>query len=208
MNLLTQREQSTNHACLPLLTGLVFQQTSQVEMPPAHEPSQARWRLALAPPSPFPSRSRSRSLSPARGPYHTPQMGGENSAFKALSHQDTNALKALSHQAQLESNALKALSQTPFEGGPFKPHPALENSAFKALVPHSAAAALLAAQSIQLARGYESHSDSDEEINVHDESDDDGDRQKNKTRSRSPSPCRQRALTSSDLPLQLTKHDR
>ncbi|CAK1578326.1 unnamed protein product [Parnassius mnemosyne] len=155
-----------------------------------------------------PSRSRSRSLSPARGSYHTPQMGGENSAFKALSHQDTNALKALSHQAQLESNALKALSQTPFEVSTFKPHPALENSAFKALVPHSAAAALLAAQSIQLARGYESQSDSDEEINVHDESEDDGDRQKNKTRSRSPSPCRQRALTSSDLPLQLTKHDR
>lgn len=54
MNLLTQREQNTNHACLPLLTGLVFQQTSQVETPPAHEPTQARWRLALAPPPPLP----------------------------------------------------------------------------------------------------------------------------------------------------------
>lgn len=155
-----------------------------------------------------PSRSRSRSLSPARVPYHTPQMGGENSAFKALSHQDTNALKALSHQAQFDSNALKALSQQTFEGGAFRPHPALENSAFKALVPHSAAAALLAAQSIQLARGYDSHSDSDEEINVHDESDDEGGKQKNRARSRSRSPCRQRTPTSNDLPLQLTKHDR
>ncbi|XP_072941963.1 paired box protein Pax-6-like [Epargyreus clarus] len=156
-----------------------------------------------------PSRSRSRSLSPARVPYHTPQMGGENSAFKSLAHQDTNALKGLSHQAQFESNALKALSQqNPFENAAFKPHPALENSAFKALVPHSAAAALLAAQSIQLARGYESHSDSDEEINVHDESDNEGDKQKNRARSRSGSPCRQRTLNSNDLPLQLTKHDR
>lgn len=136
-------------------------------------------------------------------------MGGENSAFKALSHQDTNALKALSHQAQFDSNALKALSQqAAFDGGAFKPHPALENSAFKALVPHSAAAALLAAQSIQLARGYESHSDSDEEINVHDESDDEGEKQRHKNRSKSPSPCRQRTLAPNDLPLQLTKHDR
>lgn len=164
------------------------------------------------PHSPSRSRSRSRSLSPVRAPYHTPQMGGENSAFKALSHQDTNALKALSHQAQFDSSALKALSQqTVFEGGAFKPHPALENSAFKALVPHSAAAALLAAQSIQLARGYESHSDSDEEINVHDESDEKSEKQRNRVRSRSPSPCRQRDRpppTSNDLPLQLTKHDR
>ncbi|XP_037297459.1 paired box protein Pax-6 isoform X2 [Manduca sexta] len=156
-----------------------------------------------------PSRSRSRSLSPARVPYHTPQMGGENSAFKSLSHQDTSALKALSHQAQFDTNALKMLSQqTNYEGGAFKPHPALENSAFKALVPHSAAAALLAAQSIQLARGYESHSDSDEEINVHDESDDDEEKKKNSTRSKSASPCRQRPAASNDLPLQLTKHDR
>ncbi|XP_026326517.1 paired box protein Pax-6-like isoform X2 [Hyposmocoma kahamanoa] len=156
-----------------------------------------------------PSRSRSRSISPARAPYHTPQMGGENSAFKSLSHHDTNALKALSHQAQFDSNALKALSQqTVFEGGAFKPHPALENSAFKALVPHSAAAALLAAQSIQLARGYESHSDSDEEINVHDESDDEGDRQRNKVRSRSRTPNKHHHQPANDLPLQLTKHDR
>ncbi|XP_075972865.1 paired box protein Pax-6-like isoform X1 [Anticarsia gemmatalis] len=156
-----------------------------------------------------PSRSRSRSLSPARAPYHTPQMGGENSAFKALSHQDTNALKAFTHQAQFDTNALKALSQqTTFDGSAFKPHPALENSAFKSLVPHSAAAALLAAQSIQLARGYESHSDSDEEINVHDESDNEGERPGNARKSRSPSPCRQRPPTSNDLPLQLTKHDR
>lgn len=156
-----------------------------------------------------PSRSRSRSISPARAPYHTPQMGGENSAFKALSHHDTIALKALSHQAQFDSNALKALSQqTVFEGGAFKPHPALENSAFKALVPHSAAAALLAAQSIQLARGYESHSDSDEEINVHDESDDEGDRRRNKVRSRSRTPNNHHQLPANDLPLQLTKHDR
>ncbi|XP_034825375.1 paired box protein Pax-6-like isoform X1 [Maniola hyperantus] len=150
-----------------------------------------------------PSRSRSRSLSPARVPYHTPQMGGENSAFKALAHQDANALKA---QAQFESTALKALSQQQFDGGAFKPHPALENSAFKALVPNSAAAALLAAQSIQLARGYESHSDSDEEINVH-ESEDEAEKQINKTRSKSPSPDRHR-MASNDLPLQLTKHDR
>ncbi|KAJ2950667.1 hypothetical protein O0L34_g8927 [Tuta absoluta] len=160
-----------------------------------------------------PSRSRSRSLSPVRAPYHTPQMGGENSAFKALSHQDTNALKALSHQAQFDSNALKALTQQQFEGGAFKPHPALENSAFKALVPHSAAAALLAAQSIQLARGYESHSDSDEEINVHDESEDEGGRQRSRARSRSGSPPARRPAPPpppppSDLPLQLTKHDR
>lgn len=155
------------------------------------------------PHSPSRSRSRSRSLSPTRVSYHTPQMGGENSAFKALSHQDTNALKAFAHQ-QFDANALKALSQqTAFDGSAFKPHPALENSAFKSLVPHSAAAALLAAQSIQLARGYESHSDSDEEINVHDESDN----EERPRRSRSPSPRRQRP-TSSDLPLQLTKHDR
>ncbi|XP_038213669.1 paired box protein Pax-6-like isoform X1 [Zerene cesonia] len=155
-----------------------------------------------------PSRSRSRSLSPTRIAYHAPQMGGENSAFKALAHQDTNALKALSQHAQFETNALKALSQQAFDGSAFKPHSTLENSAFKALVPNSAAAALLAAQSIQLARGYESHSDSDEEINVHDESEDESEKQKNKTRSRSPSPCRQRSMTSNDLPLQLTKHDR
>ncbi|XP_035431928.1 paired box protein Pax-6 isoform X1 [Spodoptera frugiperda] len=155
------------------------------------------------PHSPSRSRSRSRSLSPTRVSYHTPQMGGENSAFKALSHQDTNALKAFAHQ-QFDANALKALSQqTAFDGSAFKPHPALQNSAFKSLVPHSAAAALLAAQSIQLARGYESHSDSDEEINVHDESDN----EERPRRSRSPSPRRQRP-TSSDLPLQLTKHDR
>ncbi|XP_047522916.1 paired box protein Pax-6-like isoform X1 [Pieris napi] len=141
-----------------------------------------------------PSRSRSRSLSPTRI-YHAPQMGGENSAFKALSH-DANAMKALSH-AQFETNALKALSQQTFD---FKPHPGLESSAFKAFVPNSAAA-LLAAQSMQLSR-YES--DSDEEINVHDESEDEGVKQK-KARSRSTSPCRQR---SNDLPLQLTKHDR
>ncbi|KAL0839539.1 hypothetical protein ABMA28_016235 [Loxostege sticticalis] len=155
-----------------------------------------------------PSRSRSRSSSPSRFPYHTPQMGGENSAFKSLAHQDSNALKALSHQAQFDSNALKALSQQQFEGDAFKHHPALENSAFKALVPHSAAAALLAAQSIQLARGYESHSDSDEEINVHDESDDEGDKRKNKTRSRTPSPGHHQRAPANDLPLQLTKHDR
>ncbi|XP_049865615.1 paired box protein Pax-6-like isoform X2 [Pectinophora gossypiella] len=157
-----------------------------------------------------PSRSRSRSLSPARNPYHTPQMGGENSAFKALSHQDTNALKALSHQAQFDSNALKALTQqTAFDAGAFKPHPALENSAFKVLVPHSAAAALLAAQSIQLARGYDSHSDSDEEINVHDESDGEADRPRPRhtPRSRTPSPAHARPPPA-DLPLQLTKHDR
>lgn len=153
-----------------------------------------------------PSRSRSRSLSPARAPYHTPQMGGENSAFKSLSHQDS-ALKALSHQAQFDSSALKALSQQTYEGGAFKPHPGLDNSAFKALVPHSAAAALLAAQSIHLARGYESHSDSDEEINVHDESDEE-DKQNSRARSRSPSPVRSRLPPNSDLPLQLTKHDR
>lgn len=155
-----------------------------------------------------PSRSRSRSSSPSRFPYHTPQMGGENSAFKSLAHQDSNALKALSHQAQFDSNALKALSQQQFEGDAFKHHPALENSAFKALVPHSAAAALLAAQSIQLARGYESHSDSDEEINVHDESDDEGEKRKNKTRSRTPSPGHHQRAPANDLPLQLTKHDR
>lgn len=155
-----------------------------------------------------PSRSRSRSLSPARTPYHTPQMGGENSAFKSLSHQDSGALKALS-QTQFDSNTLKALSQqTTFDGGAFKPHPALESSAFKALVPHSAAAALLAAQSIQLARGYDSQSDSDEEINVHEESDDDGEKKRNIRRSRSPSPCQQRSMPLNDLPLQLTKHDR
>ncbi|XP_073964105.1 paired box protein Pax-6-like isoform X2 [Choristoneura fumiferana] len=153
-----------------------------------------------------PSRSRSRSLSPARAPYHTPQMGGENSAFKSLSHQDS-ALKALSHQAQFDSSALKALSQHTYEGGAFKPHPGLDNGAFKALVPHSAAAALLAAQSIHLARGYESHSDSDEEINVHDESDEE-DKQNSRARSRSPSPVRSRLPPNSDLPLQLTKHDR
>ncbi|CAH0397436.1 unnamed protein product [Chilo suppressalis] len=152
------------------------------------------------------SPSRSRSSSPSRFPYHTPQMGGENSAFKALAHQDTNALKALSHQ-QFDSNALKALSQQQFESEAFKHHPALENSAFKALVPHSAAAALLAAQSIQLARGYESHSDSDEEINVHDESDDESEKHRNKVRSRTPSPGR-RPQPANDLPLQLTKHDR
>ncbi|XP_028037576.1 paired box protein Pax-6-like isoform X2 [Bombyx mandarina] len=156
-------------------------------------------------PARSPSRSPSRSLSPPRGPF-PPQMGGENSAFKALSHQDTNALKALSHQTQFDSNALKALSQQSAFDGTFKPHPALESSAFKALVPHSAAAALLAAQSIQLARGYESHSDSDEEINVHDESDDDGG--KNKSLTRSPSPNRHRPPVSNDIPLQLTKHDR
>jgi hypothetical protein len=133
-------------------------------------------------------------------------MGGENSAFKALAHQDSNALKALSHQ-QFDNNALKALSQPPFDNEAFKHHPALESSAFKALVPHSAAAALLAAQSIQLARGYESHSDSDEEINVHDESDDESVKHKNKARSRTPSPSRQRP-PANDLPLQLTKHDR
>lgn len=155
-----------------------------------------------------PSRSRSHSLSPARVPYHTPQMGGENSAFKALTHQDTNALKALSHQAQFDSNALKALSQQTFESGAFKPHPALENSAFKSLVPHSAAAALLAAQSIQLARGCDSHSDSDEEINVHDESDDEGEKQKRSARSRSVSPGGRQRPPINDLPLQLTKHDR
>ncbi|VVC92063.1 unnamed protein product [Leptidea sinapis] len=155
-----------------------------------------------------PSRSRSRSLSPSRVPYHTPQMGGENSAFKALAHQDTSTLKALSQHAQFESNALKVLSQQTFDGSAFKPHSVLENSAFKALVPNSAAAALLAAQSIQLARGYESHSDSDEEINVHDESDDEVEKQKNRTISRTPSPYRQRTVTSNDLPLQLTKHDR
>ncbi|XP_063530251.1 paired box protein Pax-6-like isoform X1 [Cydia strobilella] len=159
------------------------------------------------PHSPSPSRSRSRSLSPARAPYHTPQMGGENSAFKSLSHQDT-ALKALSHQAQFDSNALKALSQHTYESGAFKPHPGLENSAFKALVPHSAAAALLAAQSIHLARGYESHSDTDEEINVHDESEDEADRHYSRARSRSRSPTRPRPQPPSDLPLQLTKHDR
>lgn len=152
-----------------------------------------------------PSRSRSRSSSPARVPYHTPQMGGENSAFKALAHQEPGALKALSQQPRFDGGALKALTQQQFDGA-FKPHPALESSAFKALVPTSAAAALLAAQSIQLARGYESHSDSDEEINVHDESDDDAEK-RNKTRSRSPSPDRHR-MTSNDLPLQLTKHDR
>lgn len=135
-------------------------------------------------------------------------MGGENSAFKALSHQDTNALKAFTHQAQFDANTLKVLSQqTTFDGSAFKPHPALENSAFKSLVPHSAAAALLAAQSIQLARGYESNSDSDEEINVHDESDNEGERMGNTRKSRSPSPCRQRP-PNNDLPLQLTKHDR
>lgn len=52
MNLLTL--QNTNHFYLPLLTGLVFQQTSQVETPPANEPPQARWRLAPAPPPPLP----------------------------------------------------------------------------------------------------------------------------------------------------------
>ncbi|OWR46504.1 hypothetical protein KGM_215998 [Danaus plexippus plexippus] len=156
-----------------------------------------------------PSRSRSRSLSPTRIPYHAPQMGGENSAFKALGHQDTNTLKALTHQSQFETNALKALSQqTTFDSNPFKSHPALENSAFKALVPNSAAAALLAAQSIQLARGYESHSDSDEEINVHDESEDEAEKQINAMRSRSPSPSRHRMTTTNDVPLQLTKHDR
>ncbi|XP_052738053.1 paired box protein Pax-6-like isoform X1 [Bicyclus anynana] len=154
-----------------------------------------------------PSRSRSRSLSPARVPYHTPQMGGENSAFKALAHQDPNALKALSQQAQFDSTTLKALSQQQFDS--FQPHPALESSAFKALVPNSAAAALLAAQSIQLARGYESHSDSDEEINVHDSSDDEAEKQINKTRSRSRSPSpERRRIAANDLPLQLTKHDR
>ncbi|XP_063375130.1 paired box protein Pax-6-like isoform X2 [Cydia amplana] len=158
------------------------------------------------PHSPSPSRSRSRSLSPARA-YHTPQMGGENSAFKSLSHQDT-ALKALSHQAQFDSNALKALSQHTYESGAFKPHPGLESSAFKALVPHSAAAALLAAQSIHLARGYESHSDTDEEINVHDESENEADRRNSRARSRSRSPARPRPPPPSDLPLQLTKHDR
>ncbi|XP_039746080.1 paired box protein Pax-6-like [Pararge aegeria] len=154
-----------------------------------------------------PSRSRSRSLSPARVPYHTPQMGGENSAFKALAHQDPSALKALSQQAQFETTALKALTQQQFDSNAYKPHPALETSAFKSLVPNSAAAALLAAQSIQLARGYESHSDSDEEINVHDESEDEAEKQINKTRSRSASPDRHR-MASNDLPLQLTKHDR
>ncbi|CAH0717202.1 unnamed protein product, partial [Brenthis ino] len=148
-----------------------------------------------SPPLPLPhspSRSRSRSLSPNPVSYHAPQMGGENSAFKALAHHDSS-LKSLS-----QANALK-LSQSSFDSA-FKPHPALDNSAFKALVPN--AAALLAAQSIQL-RGYDSHSDSDEEINVH-ESDDET--EKNKIRSRSPSP-RQR-MASNDLPLQLTKHDR
>ncbi|KAG7305372.1 hypothetical protein JYU34_009436 [Plutella xylostella] len=158
------------------------------------------------PRSPSPPLSRSPSTSPARAPYHpAPQMGGENSAFKSLSHQDSHALKALSHQ-NFDPSALKALSQQSFDRGAFKPHPALENSAFKALVPHSAAAALLAAQSIQLARGYESHSDSDEEINVHDESEDEGERRKRaRSRSRSRSPAR---APPSDLPLQLTKHDR
>lgn len=151
-----------------------------------------------------PSRSRSPSSSPARAPYPSgPQMGGENSAFKALAHQDAHALKALSQQAAYD----KALHHQNFEGGAFKPHPALENSAFKALVPHSAAAALLAAQSIQLARGYESHSDSDEEINVHEESEDESGRRKHRNHSRSPSPAH-RAPASNDLPLQLTKHDR
>lgn len=157
------------------------------------------------PHSPSPSRSRSRSLSPAPlgpGSYHAPQMGGENSAFKALAHQDSHALKALSHHAHFDATTLKALTHQ----NPFQPHPALENSAFKALVPHSAAAALLAAQSIQLARGYDSHSDSDEEINVHDESGDEGNKQRTKTKSRSASPCRRQ--DSNDVPLQLTKHDR
>lgn len=156
------------------------------------------------PHSPSPSRSRSRSLSPARltPAYHTPQMGGENSAFKALSHQDTHALKALSHHARFDASALKALTH----GSAFQPHSVLESSAFKALVPHSAAAALLAAQSVQLARGYDSRSDSDEEINVHDESADEADKQ-NSTNSRPGSPCRRQGLPN-DLPLQLTKHDR
>lgn len=139
-----------------------------------------------------PSRSRSRSLSPNPISYHTPQMGGENSAFKALGHHDSS-IKSLS-----QANALK-LSQSTFDSA-FKPHPSLDNSAFKALVPN--AAALLAAQSIQL-QGYDSQSDSDEEINVHDSDDE---TEKNKVRSRSPSP-RQR-MAGNDLPLQLTKHDR
>lgn len=54
LNLLTLWRQNTNHFYLPLLTGLVFQQTSQVETPPAHEPPEARWRLAPAPPPPLP----------------------------------------------------------------------------------------------------------------------------------------------------------
>lgn len=151
-----------------------------------------------------PSHSRSPSSSPARAPYSSaPQMGGENSAFKALAHQDAHTLKAISQQAAYD----KAMHQKSFEASAFKPHPGLENSAFQALVPHSAAAALLAAQSIQLARGYESHSDSDEEINVHEESEGEGSPPKNRRQSRSPSPAR-RAQPSNDLPLQLTKHDR
>lgn len=155
-----------------------------------------------------PSHSRSPSSSPARLPYHsTPQMGGENSAFKALSQQDSNALKAFSHQTSFDANTLKALSQqSQFDSRAFKPHPALENSAFKSLVPHSAAAALLAAQSIQLARGNDLHSDSDEEINVHEESDEEMERHRHSGRSRSPS--QERRSAPNDLPLQLTKHDR
>ncbi|GBP57558.1 Paired box protein Pax-6 [Eumeta japonica] len=153
-----------------------------------------------------PSRSRSRSSSPARAPYppaHAPQMGGENSAFKALSHQSSpDAIKTLSQQAAFDSSTLKAFNHRPFETGVFKPHPALENSAFKALVPPSAAAALLAAQSIQLARGQESLSDSDEEINVHEESDDEG------GGGRARGPPRRASPPPADLPLQLTKHDR
>lgn len=152
------------------------------------------------------SPSRSRSSSPVRALYPAPQMGGENSAFKALSQPVD--LKSLSHPGRFDPVALKALSHQPFENSAFKPHAGLDGSAFKGLVPHSAAAALLAAQSLQLSRGYQSNSDSDEEINVNDESDDERDRNKCRAHSRSLTPSPQRQLPSNDLPLQLTKHDR
>lgn len=91
-----------------------------------------------------------------------------------------------------------------------------ENSAFKALIPHSASH--LFARSDHLSRGYTS-SDSDEEINVNDESDceearsrerNNYDRRYDRSRSHSPVEVDERTVEQSQScqPLQLTKHDR
>lgn len=79
-----------------------------------------------------------------------------------------------------------------------------ENSAFKALVPNSAAA-LLAASEDMRRLGYDS--DSDEEINVNDESDAE-DTSKCGRKSGSSSPVEVVDPPAKDAPLQLTMHDR
>lgn len=82
-----------------------------------------------------------------------------------------------------------------------------ENSAFKSLVPTSAAALLAASESIHRLTDYDDKSESDEEINVNDESD----YERRRSRSSSPvevvdPPCHKETPTCQ--PLQLTIHDR